>query len=40
MIADLNENMGEVKISLEFMQKLLDEKMNEPVIQEVWLGVE
>ncbi|MBT3194032.1 MAG: hypothetical protein HN341_15930, partial [Verrucomicrobia bacterium] len=36
----LNENLSEVKISLEFMQKILDEKMNEPVVQVDWIGVE
>jgi len=40
MITVLNQNMDEMKISLEFMQKILDEKINEPVVQEDWLGVE
>jgi len=40
MITVLNQNMSEMKISLEFMQKILDEKINEPVVQEDWLGVE
>ena len=39
MITVLNQNMSEMKISLEFMQKILDEKINEPVIQEDWVGV-
>jgi len=40
MITVLNQNMDEMKISLEFVQKILDEKINEPVVQEDWLGVE
>ncbi len=40
MITVLNQNMSEMKISLEFMQKILDEKINEPVVHEAWLGVE
>lgn len=36
----LNQNMNEVKVSLEFMQKVLDAKLNEPVVQESWSGVE
>jgi hypothetical protein len=32
--------MTEVKVSLEFMQKVLDDKLNEPVVQESWTGVE
>jgi tetrahydromethanopterin S-methyltransferase subunit B len=39
-ITDLNQNINEMKISLKFMQKLLDEEANKPVIQEDWLGVE
>jgi len=40
MITVLNQNMNEVKVSLEFMQKVLDDQMNVPVVQESWLGVE
>ncbi len=40
MITLLNQNMSEVKISLEFMQRVLDDKLNEPVVMESWLGVE
>lgn len=40
MITVLNQNMREVKVSLDFMQKVLDEKMNEPVVEESWHGVE
>ncbi len=40
MITVLNQNMNEVKVSLDFMQKVLDEKLNEPVILESWMGVE
>ena len=36
----LNENMSEVKISLEFMKKMLDEQSNKPVVQVDFLGVE
>ena len=39
-ITVLNQNMNQVKVSLEFMQRVLDEKMNEPVVQESWIGVE
>ncbi len=40
MITVLNANMSEVKISLEFMKKILDEKINEPVVQVDYIGVE
>lgn len=40
IITTLNQNMNEVKISLEFMQRVLDDKLNEPVVMESWLGVE
>jgi hypothetical protein len=40
MVKVLNQNMTEVKVSLEFMQKVLDDKLNEPVVQESWTGVE
>jgi uncharacterized coiled-coil protein SlyX len=40
MITDLNQNMTEMKVSLEFLQKLLKEETNKAIVQEDWLGVE
>jgi uncharacterized phage infection (PIP) family protein YhgE len=39
-IKTLNQNMNEVRTALTFMQKLLDDQINEPVVQESWLGAE
>jgi hypothetical protein len=39
-ITDLNQNIQEMKISLKFMQRLLDEEANKPVVEEDWMGVE
>ena len=38
-LGGLNERLDEVKSRLLFIQKLADEKANEPVIQEDWRGV-
>ena len=40
IITVLNQNMSEVKVSLEFMQKVLDEQQFKPVVTDSWLGVE
>ena len=40
IITVLNQNMSEVKVSLEFMQKVLDEQQFKPVVTDSWLGAE
>lgn len=40
MISALNANMQEMKVSMDFMQKLLDEMRFEPVVEESLIGVE
>jgi hypothetical protein len=40
IITVLNQNMSEVKVSLAFMQKVLDEQQNQPVVMDSWIGVE
>jgi hypothetical protein len=40
MITVLNQSMNEVKISLDFLEDILDEKINEPTVQIDYLGVE
>ena len=39
-VGALNRNMQEIRGSMEFMQKLLDEMRYEPVVEETLIGVE
>lgn len=40
IVTVLNKNMTEIKDSMSFMEKLVDEMRNEPVVEETLLGVE
>ncbi len=39
-LGKLSTNIEEVRGSMEFMQKLLDEMRYEPVVEEQWIGVD